>query len=64
MKLSRLGLLVSLLLLLTSCATAPEKTKVENLPTPAAWTAAPAESAGMLDHWWTSFGSTNLNAVV
>jgi NodT family efflux transporter outer membrane factor (OMF) lipoprotein len=64
MKLSRLGLLVSLLLLLTSCATAPEKTKVENLPTPAAWTAAPAETAGMLDHWWTSFGSTNLNAVV
>ncbi len=65
MKRFRSGLpLALLLLLLTSCATAPEKTKVANLPTPAAWTAATNQVAGGLDHWWTTFGSTNLNAVV
>lgn len=51
-------------LLLTACATPPAPSEVADRPTPEAWTAGAGAGQGVLDNWWRSFGSTNLNAAV
>lgn len=55
---------LALPILLTSCATAPDKVVVANLPERAAWASSASTNALVAEAWWTSFGSPNLNATV
>lgn len=55
---------LGLLVLLASCATAPDKVVVEGLPERSAWVSAASTNALVAEAWWTTFGSTNLNATV
>jgi NodT family efflux transporter outer membrane factor (OMF) lipoprotein len=63
---NRRGGSLVLMLLLTSCATAPDKVVVEDLPQPADWSAAAASTNAVVvsEGWWTTFGSASLNATV
>ena len=52
------------LLLLTACATAPERTAVDDLPQPAVWSADADTNAPPVEAWWSQLGSTGLVAAV
>lgn len=55
---------LSLLLILAGCASAPDKTVVQDLPQPAVWAAGADTNAPPTEAWWTNLGSTGLVAAV
>lgn len=51
-------------LLGVSCGAPPKRTGLMEGGVPPAWTGAGSVPGPVIDHWWTTFGDTNLNAVV